>query len=177
MIRIFDSIVSREISSLIICDALDGGIPNLPLGLLPLPIKEAARRFMTQGDVSSNDRDLIFSHCAQTTILKGILLLRGLLMDGEGILGYVLKERRWRVDYGLDPSRTLLAVPYRAKVCLNVRAAQCLLTVTVNTGRTKPKSRVQPPGRCNRVNLSQLLLRRLNEGSSTLMLRLVGQNG
>jgi hypothetical protein len=38
-------------------------------------------------------------------------------MDGEGILGYVLKERRWRVDYGLDPSRTLLAVPYRAKVC------------------------------------------------------------
>jgi hypothetical protein len=44
-------------------------------------------------------------------------LLRGLLMKGEGILSYVLKERRWRVDYGLDPSRTLLAVPYRAKVC------------------------------------------------------------
>jgi hypothetical protein len=175
MIRIFDSIVSREISSLIICDALEGGIPNLPLGVLPPPIREAARRFMTQGDVSSNDRDLIFSHCARTTILKGILLLRGLLMDGEGILGYVLKERRWRVDYGLDPSRTLLAVPYRAKVCLNVRAAQCLLTV--NTGRTKPKSRVQPPGRCNRVNLSQLLLRWINEGSGTLMLRLVGQNG
>jgi hypothetical protein len=38
-------------------------------------------------------------------------------MDTEGILGYVLKERRWRVDYGLDPSRTLLAVPYLAKVC------------------------------------------------------------
>jgi Protein of unknown function (DUF3645) len=129
MIRIFDSIVSREISSLIICDALDGGIPNLPLGVLPPPIREAARRFMTQGDVSSNDRDLIFSHCARTTILKGILLLRGLLMDGEGILGYVLKERRWRVDYGLDPSRTLLAVPYRAKVCLVVKTAQCLLTV------------------------------------------------
>jgi len=50
-------------------------------------------------------------------MFKGILLLRGLLMGGEGILGYVLKERRWRVDYGLDPSRTLLAVPYRAKVC------------------------------------------------------------
>jgi len=28
----------------------------------------------------------------------------------------VLKERRWRVDYGLDPSRTLMAVPYLAKV-------------------------------------------------------------
>ena len=168
MIRIFDSIVSREISSLIICDALEGVIPNLPLGVLPLPIREAVGRFMTEGDVSSNDRDLIFSHCAGTTILKGILLLRGLLMDGEGILGYVLKERRWRVDYGLDPSRTLLAVPYRAKVRLFVKVAQCLLTV--NTGRTKPESRVQPPGRCDRVNLSQLLLWWLNEGSDPLML-------
>jgi hypothetical protein len=67
--------------------------------------------------VSDEDQDLIRSHCAGTTWFKGILLLRGLLMDGEGILGYVLKERRWRVEYGLDPSRTLLAVPYRAKVC------------------------------------------------------------
>jgi hypothetical protein len=175
MIRIFDSIVSREISSLIISDALEGGIPNLPLGGLPRPIREAARRFMTQGEVSGNDHDLIFSHCAQTTILKGILLLRGLLMDGEGILGYVLKERRWRVDYGLDPSRTLLAVPYRAKVRLLVQAAQWLLTVY--TGRTKPEIRVQSPGRCNRANLSQLLLWRFNEGSGPLMLRLVGQNG
>jgi hypothetical protein len=175
MIRIFDSIVSREISSLIIHDALEGGIPNLPLGGLPLPIREAARRFMSQGEVSGNDHDLIFSHCAQTTILKGILLLRGLLMDGEGILGYVLKERRWRVDYGLDPSRTLLAVPYRAKVRLLVQAARWLLTVY--TGRTKPESRVQSPGRYNRVNLSQLLLRRFNEETGPFMLRLVGQNG
>ena len=174
MIRIFDSIVSREISSLIICDALEGGIPNLPLGVLPPPIREAAHRFMAQGDVSNNDRDLIFSHCARTTILKGILLLCGLLVDGEGILGYVLEERRWRVDYGLDPSRTLLAVPYQAKVCLIVKVAQCLLTVY--TGRTKPESQVQSPGRRNCVNLSQLLLWWLNEGSSALMLRLVGQN-
>jgi hypothetical protein len=56
-------------------------------------------------------------------LFKGILLLRGLLMEGEGILNYVLKERRWRVDYGLDPSRTLLAVPYRAKVgCIHLVA-------------------------------------------------------
>jgi len=95
-------------------------------------------------------------------------------VDGEGILGYVLEEQRWRVDYGLDPSRTLLAVPYQAKVCLIVKAAQCLLTVY--TGRTKPESQVQSPGRRNCVNLSQLLLWWLNKGSSALMLRLVGQN-
>ena len=117
IIRIHDSAVSHEVSSLLIDDALKGGLSNLPLYVLPPPIREATRRFMTQRDFSIEDRDSIHSHCAGTPMLKGILLLRGLLMDGEGILGYVLRERRWRVDYGLDPSRTLLAVPYRAKVC------------------------------------------------------------
>lgn len=117
IIRILDSAVFREISSLIIDDAFEGGLSNLPLGVLPSPIREATRRFIAQKEVSSEDHDLIHSQCEGTTLFKGILLLRGLLMEGEGILGYVLKERRWRVDYGLDPGRTLLAVPYRAKVC------------------------------------------------------------
>ena len=117
IIRIHDSAISREIASLIIDDALQGGISNLPLHVLPPPTREATRRFVTQRKFHVKDRDSIFNYCAGTPMLKGILLLRGLLMDSEGILAYVLKERRWRVDYGLDPSRTLLAVPYRAKVC------------------------------------------------------------
>lgn len=118
IIRILDSVISCDISSLILDDALGGGLFDLPLGVLPSAIRDAARRFISQKEASDEDRDLIRSHCAGTTLFKGILLLRGLLMDCDGILGYVLKERRWRVDYGLDPSRTLLAVPYRAKVCL-----------------------------------------------------------
>ena len=117
IIRILDSEISRDISSLILDDALRGGFSNLPLGVLPSVIRGAARRFISQKEASDEDRDLIHSYCAGTTIFAGILLLRGLLMDCDGILGYVLKERRWRVDYGLDSSRTLLAVPYRAKVC------------------------------------------------------------
>ena len=116
-IRILDSAINQQISSFIIDDALEGRLFNLPLDTLPSPIQSAARRFMFQREVSDVDHNLIHSHCAGTTLFNGILLLRGLLMDNEGILGYVLKERRWRVDYGLDPSRTLLAVPYRAKVC------------------------------------------------------------
>jgi len=117
IIRIHDSAISHELALLIIEDALKGGLSNLPLHVLPPLIREATRRFVTQRRFNIEDRDSINTHCAGTPMLKGILLLRGLLMDGEGILGYVLKERRWRVDYGLDPSRTLLAVPYRAKVC------------------------------------------------------------
>ncbi|KAF8492828.1 hypothetical protein F5888DRAFT_1857202, partial [Russula emetica] len=122
IIRILDSVIFRDISSLIIDDALGGGLSNLPLGVLPSAIRGAARRFISQKEASNEDRDLIHSHCAGTTLFKGILLLRGLLMDCDGILGYVLKERRWRVDFGLDPSRTLLAVPYRAKDVPSLRA-------------------------------------------------------
>jgi hypothetical protein len=116
-IRILDSAINQRISSSIIDDALQGKLSNLPLDTLPPPVQSAARHFMSQSEVSDVDHNLIHSHCAGSSLFNGILLLRGLLMDGQGILGYVLTVRRWRVDYGLDPRRTLLAVPYRAKVC------------------------------------------------------------
>jgi hypothetical protein len=114
--RILSQEVSRQVSSLITEDALGGALSTLSLAVLSPSVREATQRFITLKEVSVEDHQLIKSHCSGTTLWSGILLLRGLLVDGEGILGYVLKERRWRVDYGLDPSRTLLAVPYRAKV-------------------------------------------------------------
>ncbi|KAH9179663.1 hypothetical protein EDB89DRAFT_1841766 [Lactarius sanguifluus] len=122
MMRILDQEVSQRISSLITDDALGGALSTLSIAVLSPSIREAVRRFIIQKEVSVDDHQLIRSHCAGTTIWNGILLLRGLLVDGEGILGYVLRERRWRVDYGLDPSRTLLAVPYRAKDVPSLRA-------------------------------------------------------
>ncbi|KAL0576778.1 hypothetical protein V5O48_005205 [Marasmius crinis-equi] len=53
------------------------------------------------------------------TSWKTILLLRGLL--GQGLLAHVL-TKRWRVDYGLDLSRSLLAIPYRAKDVPSLRS-------------------------------------------------------
>ncbi|KAJ6458143.1 hypothetical protein C8R47DRAFT_1246692, partial [Mycena vitilis] len=49
-----------------------------------------------------------------------LLLLRGLF--ALGILNLSLGEKRWRVDYGLDPRRSMLAVPYRAKDSPALRA-------------------------------------------------------
>ena len=124
IIHILDPAIIQRISSLIIDDALQGRLSNLPAGIIPSPVQAAARRFMSQAEVSDIDHGLIYSRYAGTTFFNGILLLRGLLMEGEGVLGYVLKEQRWRVDYGLDPRRTLLAVPYRAKVCCNTLLAE-----------------------------------------------------
>jgi Protein of unknown function (DUF3638) len=114
--RVLDHEVSHEISSLIVDDALNGELSSLRLAILSPQVREATRLFIVQRDVPREIQETIREYCARTALWNGILLLRGLLVDGEGILGYVLKERRWRVDYGLDPSRTLLAVPYRAKV-------------------------------------------------------------
>ncbi|KAH9056881.1 hypothetical protein EDB87DRAFT_1155391 [Lactarius vividus] len=121
-IRVLDRKVSRKISSLIAKDVLGGALSTLSLAVLSPSIQEAARRFITQKEVSVEDRKLVHSRCAGTTLWSGLLLLRGLLVEGEGVLAYVLKERRWRVDYGLDPNRTLLAVPYRAKDVPSLRA-------------------------------------------------------
>jgi hypothetical protein len=120
IIHVLDFAIFQHISSLIMDDALEGRLPNLQVGVLPSSIRAAARRFMSQTEVSDADHAVIRSHFTEMTSLNGILLLRGLLMDGGGILAYVLKERRWRIDYGLDPSRTSLAVPYRAKVCFDI---------------------------------------------------------
>ncbi|KAH9059214.1 hypothetical protein EDB87DRAFT_1684972 [Lactarius vividus] len=120
--RILGREVFRQMSSLIVEDALGGALSTLPLAVLSPSIREATRRFITYKEVSVEDHELIRSHCSGTTLWSGILLLRGLLAEGEGVLYYALKDRRWRVDYGLDPSRTLLAVPYRAKDVPSLRA-------------------------------------------------------
>ncbi|KAH8801966.1 hypothetical protein DL96DRAFT_1475929 [Flagelloscypha sp. PMI_526] len=43
---------------------------------------------------------------------NALLVLRGLL--AFKILPYCLAERRWRVDYGLDPRRSMVAIPFKA---------------------------------------------------------------
>ena len=43
---------------------------------------------------------------------SSLLLLRGLF---KGILMFAFSQKRWRVNYGLDTSRSMLAVPFHAK--------------------------------------------------------------
>ena len=167
--RILNPEVSRQISSLIANNALGGALSTLSIAVLSPSVEDATRRFILDKHVSVEDCRLVRSQFSGTTLWSGILLLRGLLVDGDGILSYVLRERRWRVDYGFDPSRTLLAVPYRAKVThilFHLRNAWLKL----NIGRTELKSRVWSPRRSHCADLSQLLLWGLNEAASTSLL-------
>ncbi|KIK65626.1 hypothetical protein GYMLUDRAFT_70721 [Collybiopsis luxurians FD-317 M1] len=94
-------------------DIMEGRLENIHFRFLDPADREVIRTFITQFEVDSNIAAFA-KHCFESSGKWGsVLLLRGLL--GQGLLTYVLSKRRWRVDYGLDMTRTLLAVPFRAK--------------------------------------------------------------
>ncbi|KAJ6561124.1 hypothetical protein DFH09DRAFT_503515 [Mycena vulgaris] len=79
--------------------------------------KRSVYRFLLQLDIAPEDAVLLQK---ESDRFSQLLILRGLF--AYGILAFSLREKRWRVDYGLDLRRSLLAVPYRAKDSPAVRA-------------------------------------------------------
>ncbi|KAK7435072.1 hypothetical protein VKT23_019880 [Stygiomarasmius scandens] len=96
-----------------VSEVLNGALSNYPFERLPAALKEIARRFITKKAMLRAETTRLTEFFRGTHLWNGMLLLRGLF--AHGILAHCLQGRRWRVDYGLDFRRTLLAVPYRAK--------------------------------------------------------------
>ena len=95
-------------------DVLRSKLPKLNLEQYSSDLKDSTASFLSQRDLTSDHYDrLVKVEGSDGTLMKKLLLLRGLF--AYGILIHILKEKRWSVDYGLDPSRCLMAVPYRAK--------------------------------------------------------------
>ncbi|KAF8318608.1 uncharacterized protein EI90DRAFT_3020979 [Cantharellus anzutake] len=99
---------------------MQGESPDLPpFRLFHGGVRREAEAFIAQRDPGTLPE--LRNHCRSDNRLWSILLLlRGLF--AHGILMYILSGRRWRVDYGLDLTRSLLAVPYRAKDVPALRA-------------------------------------------------------
>ncbi|KAB5592331.1 kinase-(PK-like) protein [Ceratobasidium theobromae] len=100
-------------------DVIEGRLLNLNCNRLAPSIRDLALQFLTSKEFPQEKYQSLKDGC-DTAMWKGLLLTRGLL--AMGILAFALKNRHYRVDYGLDPSRSLLAVPYRAKDIPSVRA-------------------------------------------------------
>ncbi|KAI5991231.1 hypothetical protein EDD15DRAFT_2449545 [Pisolithus albus] len=110
-IRILHRDAGDELISRTAQDVMDGRLLNFG-GTRGIE-KTAIHHFITRMDVASSEVQMIRDYCGDTAMWMTLLHLRGLL--ASGILLFALMERRWRVGYGLAPSRTMLAVPYRAK--------------------------------------------------------------
>ena len=115
-VRLLGTSASEALVSYIAEDVLDGALDNLTfVNLSPQsPLRAAVLRFIKEHGVDHKTYLTVEHFYRNSGLWKGLLLLRGLL--AHGILVHVLSQRRWRVDYGLDLKRSLLAVPYRAKV-------------------------------------------------------------
>ncbi|KAI8648277.1 hypothetical protein NCS55_01496600 [Fusarium keratoplasticum] len=93
------------------------GMDGFPIARQPPAVRNAVFRYITQLDLPDVEieavRNSSFWH--ESTV-SHLLLLRGLF--AAGVLAFAFVQKRWRVNYGLDPNRktgTKLAVPFRAK--------------------------------------------------------------
>ncbi|KAG1750414.1 uncharacterized protein EDB91DRAFT_1243991 [Suillus paluster] len=118
--RILDVDAGEKLIELVSSDILAGNLPNFAFEHVPSYIKDSIREFFTVPTINPQLLHEVRNYCAGSSLWNGLLLIRGLL--AHGILVFTLKERRWRIDYGLDPHRTMLAVPYRAKDVPSSRA-------------------------------------------------------
>ncbi|KAF8551326.1 hypothetical protein OG21DRAFT_1541446 [Imleria badia] len=112
-LRILHADAGQRLISWIVQDVMEGRHPNFNFGQLRSGLGDAIRNFISCEDVPLSKVQLVKDYFQRTPLWGGLLLLRGLL--ATGIVLFAFRERRWRVDYGLAPTRTLLAVPYRAK--------------------------------------------------------------
>ncbi|EPS45484.1 hypothetical protein H072_529 [Dactylellina haptotyla CBS 200.50] len=120
-----------------ICLDNDDSVPSISskLKLLDPKQRELAFRFISAKDISVEEQDKLLTACS--SLKTQLLVLRGLI--AYGVLLFLLRDKRYRVDYGLDliSRRSKLAVPYRAKDQPAVKAEfghpEVVLTLTCLT--------------------------------------------
>ncbi|KAF5023030.1 hypothetical protein F66182_4914 [Fusarium sp. NRRL 66182] len=93
------------------------GMSGLPIARQGRSTRDAIHNYMTRWNLTTAEISRVEDSLFWDDTTKGpILLLRGLFAGG--ILTFTLGQKRWRVNYGVDPNRekgTKLAVPFRAK--------------------------------------------------------------
>lgn len=113
-IRILEKVAGDELFSMVARRLCQFGLPGVPVWNLPQEVRTALFEFLTNPEpILADPRLLQDTAFSSDSMKKSLLLLRGLFAGG--ILKFAMGHKRWRVNYGLDPSRTMLAVPYHAK--------------------------------------------------------------
>ncbi|KAB5554451.1 hypothetical protein GE09DRAFT_1173514 [Coniochaeta sp. 2T2.1] len=96
----------------------ESGVPDCPIARQSTALREAVLAYITKPDLTVDEVSAVEGRPSFWTdaIKQPLLLLRGLIAGG--VLAFAFSQKRWRVNYGLTPTRrpeTRLAVPYRAK--------------------------------------------------------------
>jgi hypothetical protein len=112
-IKFLNPAVFDQLFDLLVDDAMEGRIAGVSLHYLSVGTRLAVRNFIQFREVPKHDLVTLSRDCVDAPHWKMILILRGYF--ARDILSFVLQRKRWLVEYGLDSTRCLMAVPYRAK--------------------------------------------------------------
>lgn len=113
-VRVLQHTAASKLLGMVAREVCESGLPGVHVWNLPRHVRAVLYRFLTDHDMSEADIKPLQRYVLSTeSMWRSLRLLRGLI--GGGVLAFALGQKRWRVNYGLDLSRTMLAVPYRAK--------------------------------------------------------------
>ena len=113
-IRLLSREISQELINRIAHDVVGSQLSSLNFGKFTPSVKNAVLDFIQNRQVKDEDCEEFYTILGQQeSFAQKLLLVRGFL--AYNILLFVLRSKRWSVNYGLHPARCLSAVPYRAK--------------------------------------------------------------
>ena len=114
MITLLSREINQELMARVASDVVDSHLPGLNFQLCSPTVKKAVLNFIQDQQFSVEDcKELTQLFGEQKPFIQRLLLVRGFV--AYNILSFVLRSKRWSVNYGLDLNRCLSAVPYRAK--------------------------------------------------------------
>jgi len=120
-VQILEAAAGKRLMEMLAQKICGGELSDLPVWRYPPKVRSQLYRYLT--DVRIKHESAVPELYVSFDTDHGrstLLLLRGLIADR--ILCHILTDKRWRVNYGLDLSRTMLAVPYLAKGLPALRA-------------------------------------------------------
>lgn len=120
-IRMLKEDAGIELLSKAARELCETGLPGVPLWKLKPRVRGILFEYLTDPKMPEEKVESLQHDVFDVDSMKlGLLLLRGLF--AHGILKFAFSQKRWRVNFGLDLSRTMLAVPYHAKDTPSARA-------------------------------------------------------
>ncbi|RFN48648.1 hypothetical protein FIE12Z_7114 [Fusarium flagelliforme] len=117
IVRFLHPDAGKEVLNRVASHICTTGMYGFSISHQPEKFRKAVQCYIAQWELTQTEVEVVESSPFFNGALVGrTLLLRGLFAGG--ILAFALGQKRWRVNYGVDPHRqsgTKLAVPFRAK--------------------------------------------------------------